>query len=68
MPRNMAALLSVIGLAAMLAGCNTVSGLGRDIANAGNAVTGAAGDEPSPGETQQARQPDEDEGEPTELQ
>ncbi|SDG34246.1 Predicted small secreted protein [Limimonas halophila] len=69
MPRHVIALLAAIGLAAGAAGCNTVEGLGRDISSAGNAVTGAATDTAGgePTETQQARQPKQDDEEPTEL-
>ncbi|UUX94638.1 entericidin A/B family lipoprotein [Aquabacterium sp. J223] len=38
----MKTLLCLVTLAALLAGCNTVSGMGRDIQKAGETIEGAA--------------------------
>ena len=35
-------LLSLLALAALLAGCNTVAGMGKDISNAGDSIENAA--------------------------
>jgi predicted small secreted protein len=35
-------LLCLVAVAALLAGCNTVSGMGRDIQKAGETIEGAA--------------------------
>ena len=38
------AILSAAAVALLVAGCNTVAGVGRDVSAAGQAVTGAAND------------------------
>ncbi|MBI1340142.1 entericidin A/B family lipoprotein [bacterium] len=40
----MIARIGLIGLAAALAGCNTVEGVGRDVSAVGRFITGAASD------------------------
>ncbi|MFC5513792.1 hypothetical protein ACFPOU_22070 [Massilia jejuensis] len=35
--------LSLVSLALVLAGCNTISGIGRDVQKVGQVVTGAGG-------------------------
>jgi predicted small secreted protein len=35
-------LLAAVGAGLLLAGCNTISGMGRDLSAAGQAVSGAA--------------------------
>jgi len=37
-------ILTAAATALLVAGCNTVSGMGRDLQSAGHAVTGAASD------------------------
>jgi predicted small secreted protein len=40
--KTFAALIAALGLAAMLAGCNTIQGLGKDISKAGDKIEDAA--------------------------
>jgi predicted small secreted protein len=42
MMKKIAALLTVFGLVALLAGCNTISGMGKDLEAAGSAIDKAA--------------------------
>lgn len=43
MVKKVVLLFVLMGLTAALVGCNTVAGIGRDIAEAGEAITEAAG-------------------------
>ena len=44
MLKKLAALLALAGLAAVVAGCNTIEGAGKDIKAGGNAIERAADD------------------------
>lgn len=40
--KRISMILAVLSTAALLAGCNTVHGMGKDIERAGSAISGAA--------------------------
>lgn len=40
--KSIAALFSLLVLSAVLTGCNTTRGIGQDISDGGNAISGAA--------------------------